>query len=339
MDDVRNILVCRRHNHIGDMLCSLPLYAALRKRWPDARLTLLATPTRYPVPLQALNPYLDEVIYYNKGSVRTVIGNHVALRRRRFDAAFVPSTVALSRTSHLAAFLSGAGLRVGVRSIDGVENPSRRYLNRSADVHWVRERVHQLDRNREIARAADCVLTDAEVAQLRIPADIRAEEEAEQWLRDVPGDGPLIGVHPGAGKEENVWPAAGFFSVLRRLHDDYGARLLITAGAIDHDEVSYLTALCTANAIPFRVLQDAPVPLLSAVMRRLRLYLCNDTGTMHIAAFSGCPTVSLFGPTNAWEWAPRGERHRCVVSEDGEIESITTETVHDACRALLDSGE
>jgi heptosyltransferase-2 len=317
------------------MLCSLPLYAAIKKRWPGARVTLLANPTRYPVPLRALNPFLDDVMYYTRESVRVVVGNNLDLRRRKFDAAFVPSTVALSRTSHLSAFLSGAGLRVGVRSVDGLENPARIFLNCATDVYWVRDRVHQMERNMEIARAAGCGLTEEEITRLRIPVDAEAREEAARWLRRFTGDGPIIGVHPGAGKEQNVWPTARFFHVLQRLHEDEGAQILITAGAVDREELSHLTALCTAKAIPFHVLQDAPVPLLSAVLRRLRLYLCNDTGTMHIAAFSGCPTVSLFGPTNAWEWAPRGTEHRCLISEDGEIGSIDAGEVEAACRELL----
>ena len=116
------ILVLRRHNHVGDMLCSLPLYAALRNRWPGARIDLLATPTRYPVPLAELNPFIDGVTWYRKDTVAEVLRAHRDLRSRRYDIAIVPSTVAVSRTSHITAFLSGADIRIGVRSVDGETN-------------------------------------------------------------------------------------------------------------------------------------------------------------------------------------------------------------------------
>ena len=35
-EKVKNILVIRQHNQIGDMLCSLTLYAALKKKYPDS---------------------------------------------------------------------------------------------------------------------------------------------------------------------------------------------------------------------------------------------------------------------------------------------------------------
>jgi heptosyltransferase-2 len=332
---LHNILVCRRHNHIGDMLCSLPLYAAIRKRWPAARITLLANPTRYPIPLRDLNPFLDEVIYYQKSSIGTVVGGHLDIRRRNFDAVFVPSTVALSRTSHLTAFLSGARLRCGVRSIDGVRNPSENFLNLKSDVHWITRKVHQLERNREVAEIAGCTLTDDEVAALRMPISPSAETEAARRLSSIPAGKPIVGIHSGAGKEQNVWETGRFFEVLRRLHQERQCTIILTGGAVDKAELSVLGGMCTAHAIPFVFLVDAHVQVLSAAMRRFSLYLCNDTGTMHISAFSGCPTVSLFGPTNAWEWAPEGTMHRCVISPDGEMQSIGIEEVYGACLEIL----
>jgi heptosyltransferase-3 len=46
----------------------------------------------------------------------------------------------------------------------------------------------------------------------------------------------------------------------------------------------------------------------SAVLRRAALFIGNDTGLMHIAAASGTPTLGLFGPTPAENYAPWGGR-------------------------------
>lgn len=331
-----NILVLRRHNHIGDMLCSLPLFAAVKKRWPDSRITLLATPTRYPVPLMALNPFLDEVIYYRKGSAREVLQSHRDLRAKGFDAAFVPSSVAVSRTSHLTARLTGAPLRVGVRSIDGIPNPSHYLLTVATDVHWVSEQFHQMDRNLQIAESAGCSLDTEEIAALHIPGSREGEAQAIRFLSGFEDGLPLIGVHPGAGKPQNIWPTERFGRVLRELHAKHRFGVVITSGALDGTQVSALALQLGEASISFHVLDNAPVPMLSAVMRRLRLYLCNDTGAMHIAAFSGCPTVPLFGPTFAWEWSPRGEQHHVVISETGEMDAIAPDRVLDACMDVWD---
>ena len=51
---------------------------------------------------------------------------------------------------------------------------------------------------------------------------------------------------------------------------------------------------------------------LAAVMERAALWLGNDSGPMHLAAAVGCPTVSLWGPTEPGKWAPRGAKHHHV---------------------------
>lgn len=334
-DEVRRILVLRRHNHVGDMLCSLPLYAALRKQWPDARLSLLATPTRYPIPLAQLNPFLDEVMYYHKGSIATVVREQWKLRRRGFDMAVVPSTVALSQTSHVTAYLTGARLRIGISSLDGVSNSGSRWLNVARDVHWVTTQAHQMQRNREIAEIAGCAYVDFSSSDLLLQPGAAAEHRAAQWLGKLPGDAPVIGVHPGAGKPQNLWPADRFIEVVRKLHEETGCAVVITSGALDAQETATLASAFEQLRIPFRILAQAEIPMLSAVLHRLSLYLTNDTGTMHIAAFSGCPTVSLFGPTFAWEWAPVGTNHRAIVSEDGDITTIEIDPVISACREVL----
>ena len=332
------ILVIRRHNHVGDMLCSLPLYAAFRARWPRARIDLLATPTRYPIPLHEINPFLDTVRWYRKGSVGEVLRAHRELRAEGYDLAVVPSTVALSRTSHITAFLSGAHLRVGVRTLDGTVNGGHRLLNVKKDVVWGGTRVHQEERNREIAALAGCELSNEEMRALRIPVDEAAAGAAEEALGRF-GDGrPLIGVHPGAGKPQNVWPTERFAEAVQRvlsLEQLRGAGVVVTAGALDDAEVERLGSDLQRRGIAFLVLRSLPIPSLSAVFRRLRLYLTNDTGTMHVAAYSGCSTVSLFGPTHAWEWAPRGAMHRAVESTDGSMEGIEVQRVVEAMESLM----
>lgn len=335
LPDTPRILVLRRHNHVGDMLCSLPLYAAVRKRWPAARIDLLATPTHYPVRFRELNPFLDRVVMYRKGTVADVLRTQDELRRARYDMAIVPSTVALSRTSHLTAFLSGARVRVGVRAIDDERNTAAMLLTTARAVHWRSRRMHQEERNREVAEMAGCPISDEEIRALRLHGTEEAERAAARALGEFADGRPLLGVHPGAGKARNIWPAARFAAVLSRGLLPPGAGVVFTPGALDDAETATLAALLHKSGVPHLILRDLPIPALVAVYGRLRGFLTNDTGPMHIAAYSGCPTLSLFGPTQAWEWAPRGARHRAIVSPDGTMEGISVETVADALAGFL----
>src|ERR1035437_4720520 len=168
-----NILVVRRHNQIGDILFSLSLYRAVKKNDPESSITLVASPTNYSIPLKKINPFINQVIFYDKTSIKTIINFYKKLRQKKYQLGIVPSTVKVSTTSHIINFLSGAKQRVGVRSIDGMKNPAASLLNISADFYWAKNKVHQTDRNLQIARLAGCELP---------------EGGEECWLKIMPED-------------------------------------------------------------------------------------------------------------------------------------------------------
>jgi heptosyltransferase III len=57
---------------------------------------------------------------------------------------------------------------------------------------------------------------------------------------------------------------------------------------------------------------DRSLSELSKYVRRCRAFIGNDSGITHLAAFLGCPTIALFGPTNPRMWGPIGRRTRII---------------------------
>jgi ADP-heptose:LPS heptosyltransferase len=51
-------------------------------------------------------------------------------------------------------------------------------------------------------------------------------------------------------------------------------------------------------------IHDISLPVLSALLSLGRIYIGNDSGVSHLAAASGVPTISIFGPTDPSVWSP-----------------------------------
>lgn len=318
------IFVVRQHNQLGDMLCVVPLLRALRLRYPDSRISLLASPVNYEPMLG--NRYVDEVINFDKrefvgkegGSLLHFPGYVLRLRKKRFDIAVVPSTVSASFTSDLLSFLSGARVRIGARSIEGVSNPSAFFFTHPRDLDWRGLKdYHQVRRNMDIWPERFSNESD-----LTVEITLREDEllRGKAFLQTMShGAHRVIVYHPGAGKLLNRWPSDLFGRLADELSESVPAATVITSGPMDDEPVADMTG---ALHTPFEVIKNQPIREVASAIRFADLVVSNDTGIMHVAAAVGTPVLSLFGPTDPGEWAPTGEKHRYIRGEDQDIGKI-----------------
>jgi ADP-heptose:LPS heptosyltransferase len=200
ISNVKNILVVGKNNQVGDMICSLPLYIALKKKFTEAQITLVAAKTNYPIPLKDINPLLDNILVYDKSSPKTILNFYRDLRKVKYQVGIVTSTFAYSTTSHIINYLSGAKVRVGVKGINGKYNKAARYLNVKNDFYWDKEKKHQSERNLDVVRQIGCDLTREEIKNIRLGLNDTDEIFAESFLaKSFPDNG--LWLSSGSGQK------------------------------------------------------------------------------------------------------------------------------------------
>jgi ADP-heptose:LPS heptosyltransferase len=341
-DKVKNILIVRQHNQLGDMLCSVPLFAAVRKKFPAAHITLVASPINYEILFSDINPFIDKVITYRKAPFRNLIEFYKELKNHDYQIGIVPSTVSISRTSHFINFLSGAKTRVGVKSIDNKINTVEYLLNIKSDFEWDLRKLHQIERNLDVGRQIECDLTEAEKSSIMIHLSEDEIRFAENYMNENFPDKSkqVISFHPGAGKIQNRWSKENFILLMKKLYEKYGCYILITSGAIDTEITNEIKNDLEKQNINCVVLGNTPIRKVGAVIKMSDLYITNDTGTMHVAGAVGAKVISLFGPTHGYEWAPAGKDKIFIQSPTNNINDITIEKVFEtSCRMIKEITE
>lgn len=335
LDDVKNIMVLEHHNHLGDMLCCLPLFASLKKKFSGSKITLVAAKTSYPIPFYEINPYVNEVLVFDKSNLKTEINFIRKLRQKKFQIGVVPSTIAVSRTLHIINYLAGAEIRAGVRSIDGVKNVSQRLLNLKSDVEWSNK--HQFDRNLDIARLLDCDLTENEIDSLKFAFTQTEILEAKKYIQvNFPDKSQkIIGFHPGAGKKANTWNTQNFIDLIVTLYNEFNNYVIITKGKIDDSIVNEISKALDEKGIDNHVYAERNIKKHGLLLSLIDLYITNDTGAMHIAGFSNAKMISLFGPTNPKEWAPRWKNQYYIKSRTDDINEISVGQVFNLAKEIL----
>jgi len=335
-DEIRNILIVKQHNQMGDMLCTLPLFAAVRRKFPKAYITLVASKVNCEIIDSPANRYIDKILVYDKSSAGKLINFYKDLRAAKNQISIVPSTFSFSHTSHLINFLSGAKTRVGVRSTDGKYNKYEYLLNIHGNFRWEEKKMHQVQRHLDIGRLIGCNLAAEELKDVKLELTKEEINYACNYIGNkVKNEKPIIGFHPGAGKIQNRWHYKNFADLIKKLYKDFSANICITSGPADIEVIALLKNELNENKIVFFESENKSLRFDASVISKLDLYITNDTGPMHIANYLKTPLIALFGPTDSFEWGPSNSHQKSIQSPTKNINDIDEETVYNNAIKIL----
>jgi ADP-heptose:LPS heptosyltransferase len=332
--DPRNILVID-FGQLGDVVLSLPALAAIRKRFPRARITVAVGKPGAEV--IAMSGYADETFVVDRVALRDgfkplsvlrVFQIVKDIRAKRFD--FVIDLHSLSETN-LLGFLSGASKRLYSRrpgrSLDFLANFKPR-----PPVETDHRQRHLIDRYLDVLRPLE--IENAE----RLPTlNVRQVDAAvvERLLvkAKAASGAPLVGLFPGAGHPSRRWPLEQFASLADFLIRNDQVKVLVFLGPEERDYIKEIRQQFPRSVV---ILDQLTIPQLAAAQARLVAFVSNDTGPMHIASAVGTPVVLLLDKRAPESYLPQGESHRVIYNN--VIGDIPVEEVYAATRSILASG-
>ncbi len=330
--DPRNILVID-FGQLGDVVLSLPALSAIRRRFPNSRITVAVGKSCAAV--VELSGYADSTLAVDRVALRDgpkpwaimrIMKLVKKVRQLRFD--FVIDLHSMSETN-LLGYLSGAHQRLFSRrpgrSLDFLSNFRPRPLIEDRSLHAV-------DRYLKVLTPLD-IKTPSRVPTLATrPEDNRSIEQMLKRERADAGT-PLVGLFPGAGHPSRRWPLERFAELAKRLERDTGVRIVVFAGPEERALVKEMRTSFGDTAIIFDRLT---IPQLASALARLSLFVSNDTGPMHIAAAVGASVVLLLDRRAPDSYLPVEGRHQIVYNTT--IQDLTIDEVYGAARELLAGG-
>ncbi|HTI80642.1 MAG TPA: glycosyltransferase family 9 protein [Acetobacteraceae bacterium] len=166
-----------------------------------------------------------------------------------------------------------------------------------------------------------------------LPVAWTAAEDRARAAALLPPGRPIIGLGPSANWEPKVWPADRFAALFHALDRDAVPAVFAGPGPAERAMAAPLLA-----ALPGAIdlVGRLTVPEVAACLARCALFVGNDSGLMHLAAAAGAPTLGLFGPTSAAEYAPAGPRAAVALSNSARMEDLSVDTAVQAASRLLE---
>ena len=303
------ILVART-DRLGDLVLSLPVFAAGHAARPDWEFHALVGPAS--APLVENDPNVAAVWTWSEVGGAAAEADLVArLRAERFDAALL-----LQFRAPLARLLGKAG--IGAATGRWSKPSSWLLLNRGVWQRRSRGGRHEMDLNLALLRkAAGCSAAAGRRRRGCIWPRRRRRSAAPFADEEAPGARVVAFVHPGSGGSALDWDPARFAAVADALADLPGWRVFVTGQGGDGPAV---LAMRTAGLDPrVGILLDRyALREFLGVLSAGDVFIGPSTGPLHLAAALGLAAVGLYPPVPAMSprrWGPRGSWNRVLVPE------------------------
>lgn len=291
---------------IGDVIHALPVSYALKEQFPKAKVTWAVEPPAYD--LLTNNPYIDEIIVFEKRKFKTIGGFmqnlpsfSSSLKKGKFDAAL--DLQGLGKSAAIA-FLSGAPVKLGC-------------CNMREGSNWISKPVcgahqygHIVDRYLDVARALGC---KAEEVVFPVVITQREAAGAEGRMRQAGMNprNPYAVLAAGANWPNKRWPTDHYARLADWLYEQNVTPVVLGGGVVDERLAAEINGKAQIPAVD--LVGQTTLKQAAYIIENARAVIGGDTGLVHLAAALARPVVALMGPTDSVRNGPYGQ-------PDGAIE-------------------
>ncbi|MBU6375989.1 MAG: glycosyltransferase family 9 protein [Bdellovibrionales bacterium] len=279
---------------LGETVIFSAALDALKNSYPDTQIHVAVT-TEW-APLLIHHPAISRIWPVDRhedkfARARAIARAAFKLRNENFDAAL---NFHASPSSATLAFATGAKVR-------SIHFHSAQDKNRYSTVDIPDRGLIKsvLEKDLDVIRALGLSIP---VGKYRPFVSLKPSE-MDEGFRLISSLGlrrPVMIIGLGATRPTKCWPENYFAELATRWRDEVGSVLLIT-GPSESERAAAVFKLIENND-RISHLHDPSIRLLSAVFSQASVFVGNDSGVKHVAAASGLPTVTLFGPEDPVEW-------------------------------------
>lgn len=287
---------------LGDAVHVLPVANALKRAWPESRITWVIQPVPYR--LVHNHPAIDDFILFHRQRGTRALQSYVEIKdllaHRRFDLLLA---LQVYFKAGLLTALSRATVKLGF---------DRR---RARDFNWLftthrippRPAAHVQDQYFEFLHYLG---VDPHPVEWGITLTETERERQREFFK--PLGRPVCGIVVGTSNPLKNWAAERYVRLIQALEADWGFRTVLIGGPSADERRIADTILAATGPRTIDALGD-DVRRLVYLLGGCDLVVSPDTGPLHIARALDVPVVGLYGYTNPKRHGPYGRYTDLVV--------------------------
>jgi len=289
MERRKKNIVIRTPNWIGDAILSIPAIEAVAS--VANRLCVIAHQRTSEI-FKNL-PYVTDALPFSNRKDLVKISK--GLHKERYDIGVV---FPFSFSSAFFIYLCGVKERIGY-----LNEHRGLFLSKKLKLSDAYRERHLVNTYIDLARILNPKIVSI-IPHIIPPENIHFSDILHPW----------VGIAPGAtyGPAKR-WALKNFALVGDELTRRYKAKVFIFGG-YEEKEIALKMNECMEED-PINLVGKVPLIEAASIMKQCDLFICNDTGIMHLAAAVGTPTIAIFGSTNPKWTGPLGKNHKVIKIE------------------------
>ncbi len=299
-EKIKKILVIK-FGGIGDVLLSTPVLPNLKSFFPDAEIYFLTHTNCRDIFID--NPFITRYFTYNFGepdSKRLL----KSMRKQNFD--MVIDLFGNPRSASVT-FFSKAKYRIGYN-----------YRNRKYAYNKVVEgrphSIHNVEYNLDAIKGIDIPIVSD---KLEFFINDSNKSFAEDFVkRNGINEKDILGILISGGWKTKKYKDKDFSELIKIIREKYNVNFLLIWG-IDAERKECETIKNNTGDYVY-ISPETDLKYSSALMRKCKVIIGNDSGLLHLAVASGVPVLGIYGPTNPVSQGPYGEKNIVVRNENLE---------------------
>jgi lipopolysaccharide heptosyltransferase I len=306
-NNYKNILIIKP-SALGDIALALPALSAIKKSFPDARISWLIRPEF--AKLLEDHPYIDQLIlfdrkflgksWYNPKAFAALIKLIKTFRDNKFDAIF--DLQGLFRTAAFS-WLAGCPNRFGMANARELG-----HIFYTKKIAQDADSLHLVDYYLKIVKASGAA--DLKVEFL-LPEDAEASKHVRGLLDEKSLGKDYVIFVPCSAHHDKCWPQERFAELAKKIQQEFSLPVIAIGTASEKPQIDQLGKLSDANII--NMAGDLNLKQLVEILRNAKLVVSNDTGPGHIAAALASPLILLYGWSNPNRISPYN-RPECMLA-------------------------
>lgn len=307
----RGKILVIRGGAIGDFILTLPVLAALRQHFPNARLEVLGYP--HIAQLAQAGGLADEVRSIEAGPLAGFFAQDGELQAglRAYFAGFAVIISYLYDPDGI--FQANVARCSKAQFIIGPHRPDE-----TAGIHATEVFLKPLER---------LAIYEAD----RVPRLLTVRQKAEG--RRQKQERPALALHPGSGSERKNWPERKWAELLGVLHRETPWRFLVVGGEAEGTKLARLAGLLPPDRS--RLAHGLALGALAEELASCDAFLGHDSGISHLAAALEVPSLILWGPSVEAVWRPPGDNVAVLKAAEG-LAALPVDLVVTHLKGMID---